>query len=176
MKISYDNTEDKMKYKRITPQISHKAIILDGAKIIGDVTLKKGVSVWFNAVIRGDMAEVVILENTNIQDNAVIHTNTNIPTFIGKNVTIGHSAIIHAATIKDNALIGMGAIILDNVEVGEHAMVAAGTVVPPGKKIPAKMLALGNPMKIIRQLRSEEIDANILNSKKYVLLAKEYKV
>ncbi len=163
-----------MKYKEMKPCIAKSAVVMPGAQVLGDVTLNDYVSVWPNAVIRGDMAKVVILKNTNIQDNAVIHTNTNIPTYIGQSVTIGHLAIIHAATIKDYALIGMGAIILDNAEIGEYAMVAAGTVVPPGKKVPARMLALGNPMRIIRELTQLEIDGNIENAKKYIALSKSY--
>jgi carbonic anhydrase/acetyltransferase-like protein (isoleucine patch superfamily) len=162
-----------MKYKDIVPKIDKSAIILSG-KVIGDVTLKKDVNVWFNATIRGDMARVVIEEGTNIQDNAVVHTNTDIPTSIGKMVTVGHSAIIHACTVQDNALIGMGAIILDKAQVCEAAMVAAGTVVPPGKIVPPRTLVMGNPMRIVRELTEAEIEANIENARKYIKLAKEY--
>ncbi len=163
-----------MNYKNIKPNISKNAFILDGAVVVGDCFIQQSASVWFHATIRGDMASIEIGEGTNIQDNAVVHTDTNLPTKIGKFVTVGHSAIIHAATVGDYALIGMGSVILNGAVIGDHAMVAAGTVVPPGKVVPPKMLALGNPMKIIRELTEEELQANLKNSKTYIQLAKAY--
>lgn len=161
-------------YKGKTPHVSETASIFDGARVIGDVTLNDYVGVWYNAVIRGDMDRVVIGENTNIQDGAIIHTNTNMPTIIGKNVTVGHGAIIHAATVEDEALIGMGSIILDQAIVGKHALVAAGCVVPPGKKVPEKTLVVGNPMKIVKTLSDEDIRAILDNKDFYVQLLKDY--
>ena len=111
-------TED---YLGQSPTISKTAKIFKNAIIAGDVTIGEFVSVWYNVTIRGDMAPVTILENTNIQDNCVIHTNLNLPTHIGKNVTVGHGAIIHAATVEDNCLIGMGSIILDGAVIGKNA-------------------------------------------------------
>jgi carbonic anhydrase/acetyltransferase-like protein (isoleucine patch superfamily) len=163
-----------MIYKNIKPQISKEAFILESAQVIADVKIASFVSVWFNATVRGDMASVEIGEGTNIQDNAVIHTDTSKPTKIGKYVTVGHSAIIHAATVGDYALIGMGSIILNGATIGEKAMIAAGTLVPPGKTVPPRMLALGNPMRIIRELTDSEIEANIANSKTYINLAMDY--
>lgn len=162
-----------MKYKNFEPILSDQVINL-GADIIGNVRMEKDVNLWFNATIRGDMAGITIGEGTNIQDNVVVHTNTNSPTKIGKLVTVGHSAIIHAATIGDYSLIGMGSIILDKAIVEDYAMVAAGTVVPPGKIVPSRHLAMGNPMRIVRELKEEEIKANIENSEKYINLAREY--
>jgi len=163
-----------LKYLNIEPKIDKEAVNL-GGDIIGDVTIEKNVNLWFNSTVRGDMAPVVIKEGTNIQDNAVVHTNTDLPTYIGKLVTVGHSAIIHACTVGDYALIGMGSIILDGAVVGESALVAAGTVVPPGKKVPPKTLVMGNPMRIVRELTENEIIANIENSEKYIKLSKEYR-
>ncbi len=163
-----------MKYLNYEPKIDKDAVNI-GGDIIGDVTIEKDVNIWFNATVRGDMAPVTIKEGTNIQDNAVVHTNTDLPTFIGKLVTIGHSAIIHACTVHDYALIGMGSIILDSAEVGEYALVAAGTVVPPGKKVPPRTLVMGNPMRIVRELTDIEIEANIQNSRYYIKLSKEYR-
>ena len=163
-----------MKYLDYKPRISNKAFILDSAVVVGDSTLHDYSNVWFNATVRGDMASIEIGEGTNIQDNAVIHTDTNLPTKIGKYVTVGHSAIVHAATVGDYALIGMGSIILNGAEVGDYAMVAAGTLVPPGKKVPARTLVIGSPMKIIRELTDSEIEANINNAKTYIKLAKGY--
>ncbi len=161
-------------YKNIKPNIASDAIILPTAVVVGDVTIDSKASVWFNATVRGDMARISIGEGTNIQDNAVVHTDTSLPTSIGKYVTVGHSAIIHAATVGDYALIGMGSVILNKAVIGEYAMVAAGTVVPPGKVVPPKSLALGNPMRIIRQLSESEIDSNLKNTLTYIKLSKEY--
>ncbi|MGM0495462.1 MAG: gamma carbonic anhydrase family protein [Bacillota bacterium] len=163
-----------MKYLDKSPNI-HKSVMNLGGKIIGDCKIEKNCNVWFHATIRGDMDKVTIKEGTNIQDNAVVHTNIDAPTYIGKYVTVGHSAIIHACTINDYALIGMGSVILDKAEIGEYALVAAGTVVPPGKKVPPRTLALGNPMKIIRKLSEAEIEANIENAKNYIKLANDYR-
>jgi len=162
-----------MKYKDIQPKLDDSVRNIQG-KIIGDVTMGKDCNVWFHATVRGDMAPISVGESTNVQDNAVIHTDTNLPTKIGKFVTIGHSAIVHACTVGDYALIGMGSIILNGAEIGDHAMVAAGSIVPPGKKVPAKTLVMGSPIKIIRTLTDEEIQANIDNAKHYVSLSKDY--
>lgn len=164
-----------MKYRNIEPKISKKSYIMKSAVVVGDVTIDDFVNIWFNSTIRGDMAKIEIGEGTNIQDNAVVHTDTSLPTKIGKYVTVGHSAIIHAATVGDYSLIGMGSVILNGATIGEKAMVAAGTVVPPGKTVPPKSLALGNPMKIIRLLSDEEVEKNISNSMTYINLAKDYK-
>lgn len=162
-------------YLNKKPVIAESAYVFPGAIVTGDVILKENVSVWYNAVVRGDMANIIIGESTNIQDLAVIHTNTNRPTLIGKNVTIGHGAIIHACTIGNDCLIGMGSIILDNAVIGDGAMIGAGTVVPPNKIIPAGMLAYGNPMAIARTLTKEELLANKNNALLYVEMMNQYK-
>jgi len=162
-----------MKYLNYIPKLD-KTVINLGATITGDVVIDKDVNLWFNVSVRGDMESITIGEGTNIQDNAVIHVNTNSPTAIGKFVTVGHSAIVHAATVKDYALIGMGSIILDKAVVEEYAMVAAGTVVPPGKIVPSRHLVMGNPMRIVRELSDEEVKANIDNALYYIALSKEY--
>lgn len=162
-----------MKYLNFKEQIDETVVNL-GAVVIGDVVLKKDVNLWFNATVRGDMADVFIDEGTNIQDNVVVHTNTDTPTRVGKMVTVGHSAILHGCTVGDYALIGMGSVILDKAIVEDYAMVAAGTIVPPGKVVPARTLVMGNPMRIVRVLSEEEIQANIDNAKHYIKLSKEY--
>ncbi len=166
--MSTENYLDK------SPKIALTAKIFKNAIVAGDVTIKDHVSVWYNVTIRGDMAPVTILENTNIQDNCVIHTNLNLPTYIGKNVTVGHGAIIHAATIKDNCLIGMGSIILDGAIIEKNALVGAGCIVPPNKVVPANYLVLGNPMKIIRKLSSQELEDIKKNKDYYLKLMNEY--
>jgi carbonic anhydrase/acetyltransferase-like protein (isoleucine patch superfamily) len=161
-------------FKNIKPQISPEAFILDSAQVIADVKIAPLANVWFNATVRGDMASIEIGEGTNIQDNAVVHTDTEKPTKIGKYVTVGHSAIIHAATVGDYALIGMGSIILNGATVGDYAMVGAGTLVPPGKTVAPRTLVIGNPMRIIRELTDAEIEININNAHTYISLAKAY--
>ncbi len=161
-------------YKGKEPVAMDNVRIFEGAMVIGDVRLGKNTGVWFNATIRGDMDRVEIGENTNVQDNAVIHTDSGEPTAIGKNVTIGHGAIIHAATVGDGALIGMGSIILNNAEIGEEALIGAGTVVPPGKKVPPRSLAVGNPMKVVKELTDEDISRIHENAGHYVALKDTY--
>lgn len=158
-----------------TPIISPKAKVFQNACISGDVEVKDFVSIWYNVSIRGDMDKVTIDEYTNIQDNAVIHTNTNLPTHIGKNVTVGHNAIIHACTVEDDCLIGMGSILLDGCIIKKGALVGAGCVVPPGKTVPENTLVVGNPMKIIRELKPQEIEAMKVNKDYYLKLMSEYK-
>ncbi len=161
-------------YRDDRPELASGVKVFPGAVVAGAVRCDEFVNIWYNAVVRGDMAPVTIGRNTNIQDNAVIHTNTGLPTLIGANVTVGHGAIIHAATIGDDALIGMGAVILDGAIVETQALVAAGCVVPPGKTIPAGMLAVGNPAKVVRPLTPAEIEANRQNAATYVKMANAY--
>ncbi|MFP4287328.1 MAG: gamma carbonic anhydrase family protein [Candidatus Izemoplasmataceae bacterium] len=161
-------------YLNKKPNVKASSKIFEGAKVIGDVTIGEYVGVWYNSVLRGDMAPITIGDYTNIQDGTIIHTDQSSPTVIGSHVTIGHQAIIHAATVHDHALIGMGAIILDKAVIGAYALVGAGTVVPPGKTVPEKTLVMGNPMKIIRTLKDEEISAIKANKDHYVKLLKDY--
>ncbi len=161
-------------YKGKSPQISNSAHVFDGAHLIGDVTLEDNVGVWFNATLRADMAPIVVGENTNIQDNSVVHTDEGQPTTIGKNVTVGHNAIIHAATVEDEALIGMGSIILNGAVIEKNVLVAAGCVVPPGKRIKARTLVVGNPAKEIKELSEKEIQGIRDNKDHYVALLKDY--
>ncbi|HAP34965.1 MAG TPA: gamma carbonic anhydrase family protein [Bacteroidetes bacterium] len=156
-------------YQGITPTIDPSVFIADGVHIIGDVEIGKDSSVWYNTVIRGDVNFIRIGERTNIQDNTVVHvTNKKFPTHIGSNVTIGHSAVIHACTINDYSLIGMGAIVLDDAKVGPFALVAAGAVVTMGMVIPEGMLAAGVPAKIIRTLTDDERKFLIKSAQNYI--------
>lgn len=151
-----------------------KVFIADTAKLIGDVRLGEKVSIWFGAVLRADIARIEIGDLSNIQDNVVIHVDKDVPTIIGRGVTVGHGAIIHACRISDYALIGMGAILLDNCVIGDHSIIAAGTVITPGKEIPPGVLVMGVPGKIVRELTEEEkkgLEEHALN---YWELAKSY--
>ncbi len=155
----------------------HKAnyvFIASTAVVIGKVTLGENASVWYGAVIRGDIAPIFIGARSNIQDNCVIHVNYNMPVTIGEQVTIGHGAIIHGASIGNNCLIGMGAIVLDGAQIGDNCLVAAGAVVPPRSEIPPGSMVAGVPAKVVRELSAETIEANVRNALEYVELAARY--
>jgi len=160
-------------WRGLFPKIDPTAIVFPSAVVAGDVTIASGVNVWHGATIRGDMSGIVIGPDTNVQDNAVIHVNDGLPTSIGARVTIGHGAIIHAATVEDDALVGMGAVILDGAVIKEGAMVGAGTLVPPGKTVPPRTLVVGNPMRIVRELTPDEIAHNRQNIDRYLALSRE---
>jgi carbonic anhydrase/acetyltransferase-like protein (isoleucine patch superfamily) len=132
------------------------------------------VNIWFNASLRGDMAPITIGNDTNIQDNAVVHTNTNLPTHIGQHCTVGHGAIVHACTVEDNCLIGMGSILLDGCHIETGSLIGAGALVPPGKRIPAGSLVIGNPMRIVRTLTQDEQQAILDNKDAYLDLMRAY--
>jgi carbonic anhydrase/acetyltransferase-like protein (isoleucine patch superfamily) len=134
------------------PQIADDAFIAPTATLIGDVVVEEGASVWFGAVLRGDFNRIVVGAGTTVQDNSVIHTNEAAPTLIGKNVTIGHLSMLEACTVEDGALVGMGSIVLNFSKVGDHAMLAAGTVVSQGQEIPPRVLAVGVPAKVKKEL------------------------
>jgi carbonic anhydrase/acetyltransferase-like protein (isoleucine patch superfamily) len=140
------------------PVVGDNVIVLDGARLIGDVRLGDGVSVWYNATIRSDVHWIAIGQDTNIQDNAVLHvTHDTHPLSIGERVTVGHGVRLHGCTIEDETLIGIGATVLDGAVVERHAMVAAGALVPPGMVVQSGTLVAGVPARVIRTVRPEEI-------------------
>jgi carbonic anhydrase/acetyltransferase-like protein (isoleucine patch superfamily) len=140
-----------------SPTIPSSAFIVESAAVLGDVTLGEHVSIWFQAVVRGDVHFVKIGDYTNVQDGCILHvTNKIAPLTIGARVTIGHKALLHGCTIGDDCLIGMGSIILDDVEVGAGSVVAAGALLPPGRKYPPASLILGSPAKAIRTITPKE--------------------
>ncbi|MBQ9730809.1 MAG: gamma carbonic anhydrase family protein [Bacilli bacterium] len=155
--------------------IDKSVFLADGSKVIGEIKINKNSSVWFNAVIRGDSNIIEIGENTNVQDNAVIHTSKEYGVVIKDNVSIGHGAIIHGCNIGNNVLIGMGAIILDNVNIGDNCIIGAGTLITQNKVIPEGSLVYGNPMKIVRNLTEEEKKSILENALEYVHKSKAYK-
>ena len=147
-----------LSYMGKSPKLHETAFLAEGAHVIGDVTVGKDVSIWFNTVVRGDVNFITIGERTNIQDNSVVHvTYERFPTVIASNVTIGHAAVIHGCTIEDFCLIGMGAILLDNCLIGDHSIVAAGTLVREGFHVPPGSLVAGVPARIVKQLNDEEM-------------------
>lgn len=138
------------------PLIHESVFLAKGSLVSGDVTIGKDSSIWYNTVIRGDIAPTVIGERTSIQDNSTLHQSPGNPLIIEDEVTVGHNAVLHSCIVRRGALIGMGAIILDGAEIGEEAMIGAGSLVPPGKKIPPRSLAVGSPAKVIRQLEEKD--------------------
>jgi len=163
-------------YKGIRPRIHPSVFIAEGAQIIGDVEIGAESSVWFNTVIRGDVHYIRIGEKTNVQDNCVLHvTHETYPLVIGSGVTVGHGAILHAATIKDYCLIGMGAKVLDNATVGPYSLVAAGALVLEGFVVPEGVLVAGVPAKIKRTLTDEERRQIVQSAQNYINYVKSYR-
>ncbi|UCG65567.1 MAG: gamma carbonic anhydrase family protein [Deltaproteobacteria bacterium] len=148
--------------------------MMESAEILGDVKIGEHSSVWNKAVIRADGSPVRIGKNTNIQDMCVMHTEENIPLEIGDNVTIGHSAVIHCRRIGSNCIIGMGAMLLDDVEIGEYSIIAAGTVVTENKRIPPRSLVMGIPGKIVREINHDDIKRIENATQEYLHLARSH--
>ncbi len=143
-------------YLRNKPVLGHGVYLAKTAVVLGHVTLGDYARVWFVAVLRGDINRIVVGANSNIQDNAVVHLADDFPCLIGDWVTVGHSAIVHACTIGDECLIGMGATILDGAEIGAQSIVGANALVTGGTKVPPGSLVLGSPAKVVRALTPEE--------------------
>ena len=163
-------------YKGITPMLHPSVYVAEGAKLIGDIVIERDSSIWFNAVIRGDVNYIRIGERTNIQDGCLFHVrHEKYPLIIGSNCTFGHGAIAHACTIKDYCLIGMNATVLDNAKVGPYSLVAAGSVIKEHQEIPEGVLVAGVPAKIIRQLSLEEKKMLEQSAENYVQYVKSYR-
>jgi len=158
------------------PRIAPDAFIAQNATLIGNVTVGPKSSIWYGAVLRGDVGAIVVGARTNIQDLVMVHmTGGRDDALVGDDVVVGHSAIIHSAKVGTGALIGMGAILLDDCEVGEGAVVGAGSVVPPGMKVPAYTLVIGSPCKVVRDLGPGERDLGRNGAGGYVELAEKYR-
>lgn len=151
-----------------TPVLEEGAWIAPGAHVAGRVVLGEDVSIWYNAVLRADINSIVIGARSNIQDNAVIHLADNFGVVLGEDVVVGHSAILHACTIGNNVLVGMGSIVMDGAEIGDDCIIAAGALVPPGKKIPAGSMVVGAPGKITRETTPAERASNRAMARKYM--------
>ena len=149
------------------PQNSIENWVAPNATIIGDVTLKKNSSIWFNAVLRGDIENIHIDEGSNIQDGSVLHTDPGCPLNVGKNVTVGHLVMLHGCTIGDNSLIGIGAVILNKAKIGKNCIIGAKTLITENKEIPDNSLVVGSPGKVIREVTEEEKKSVLENTKHY---------
>lgn len=158
------------------PQIAESVFLADGCKITGEVTIDEDSSVWYNSVIRGDLAKISIGKYTNIQDLVVIHVSENQPIIIEDYVTIGHSAILHGCKIGKGSLVGMGAIILDGAIIDEETSIAAGTLVPGNKSYPPRVMLMGAPARVVRELTQTEVLSMREAAERYVGKAKQAKI
>jgi carbonic anhydrase/acetyltransferase-like protein (isoleucine patch superfamily) len=163
------------RYLHYEPEVAPDVFVAPGVHIIGRVKIGEGSSIWFNTVVRGDINEITIGRYTNIQDNATVHTDPGFPTIIGDYVLVGHKAILHGCVVGNGALIGMGATLMDGAKVGENALVGAGAVVREGAEIPAGVLAVGAPARVVRELKPEEIERIRHVTDIYSARAQEYR-
>lgn len=145
-------------FKGVWPTIADDVFIAPGAVVIGDVTLHSGASVWYNTVIRGDSAPIVIGRGTNIQDNCTLHVDSDAPLTIGDECTIGHNAVVHGATLGDRVLVGINAVVLSHAKIGSQTLVGACALVAERKQLPGRVLVLGAPAKVVRDLSEAEIE------------------
>lgn len=155
------------RYQDYVPKLGQGAWVAPGAQVIGDVVLGQDVSIWFNAVVRGDVHQIRIGDRSNIQDGSIVHvthhkgatrcSDDGYPMIIGHDVTVGHKVVLHGCTIEPFCLIGMGAIIIDGAVIGEESIVGAGAMVTKGKQFPPRSLILGSPAKVVREVTEEEL-------------------
>ena len=157
------------------PQIDPQSWVAPNAIVIGDVRLARNASIWWSATVRGDNDPVSIGENSNIQDNCVLHTDEGVPLSIGRDVTVGHLVMLHGCTVGDGALIGIGSVLLNRAVIGKGCIVGANTLIPEGKVFPDRMLIVGSPGKVVRELSDQDV-ANLQKSAEhYVANAQRYR-
>ncbi len=161
-------------FKDREPKIGKNVFLAEGSQVIGDVTLGDDVSIWFNTILRGDLAPIIIGSRCNIQDLSLIHVNQNQPVVLEESVSIGHHVTLHGCTIHRGALIGMGAIILNGTDIGEESLVAAGSLVPERKTFPPRVLIMGSPAKVVRELNEKDLEMIRGTARRYVQKAREY--
>ncbi|MGW4446603.1 gamma carbonic anhydrase family protein [Streptomyces sp. NPDC004682] len=157
------------------PKIDPDAFVAPTASVIGDVTLSAGASVWYGAVVRGDVERIAVGADANVQDNVTLHADPGFPLTVGERVSIGHNAVVHGATVEDDCLIGMGATVLNGAVIGAGSLVAAQALVPQGMVVPPGSLVAGVPAKVRRELSEEERQGVTLNGTLYAELAKTHR-
>lgn len=159
-----------------TPQfLGPDYFIADSAAVIGAVTLHQNASIWFNCVVRGDTDDIIIGENSNIQDGSVLHTDPGIKLRVGRDVTVGHMVMLHGCEIGDNTLIGIKSVILNGAKVGRNCIIGANTLITEGKQIPDGSLVMGSPGKVVRPVTPQEAAALTVHAQHYVQNAKRYR-
>ena len=161
-------------YEGYAPKMHDSAFVANSADVIGRVTIEDEASVWYNSTLRGDINEIVIGPKSNVQDNAVIHLSDDYGTYLGELVTIGHSAIIHAATVKDEVLVGMGACVLDGAVIGERSIIGAQALVTGGMIVPPGSLVLGSPARVVKTLDLKAQSEIKKWAEKYVRTARKF--
>ena len=159
----------------MTSRIHPSAFIAPGAAVMGDVTLGQDASVWYGAVLRGDMAPIVIGAETNVQDGTIVHVDEGLPCTIGRRVGVGHRAILHGCTVEDECLIGMGAVLLNGVRIGTGSVVAAGAVIPEDMQVPPRSLVMGVPGRIVRTVDATLAERITETWSHYVQSAREHR-
>lgn len=162
-------------YQGRMPRVAGTAFLAPGARIIGEVQIGEHSSVWFNSVLRGDESPITLGKEVNVQDNSTLHSYEGFPLLLEDQVSIGHNVILHGCIIRRGALIGMGSILLDGVEIGEEAFVAANTFIPSGKVIPPRVMVMGSPGKIVRELTEADLDMVRMTTRVYRQRAESYR-
>ncbi|MEU3526198.1 gamma carbonic anhydrase family protein [Streptomyces sp. NPDC038707] len=157
------------------PRVDPEAFVAPTASVVGDVTVREGASVWYGAVVRGDIEKITVGARANVQDNVTLHADPGFPVSIGERVSIGHNAVVHGATVEEDCLIGMGATVLNGAVIGAGSLVAAQALVPQGMVVPPGSLVAGVPAKVRRALSEEEREGVILNGTLYADLAKTHR-
>lgn len=156
------------------PAVAEDVFIAPGARVVGRVSIGTGSSIWFNAVVRGDLEQIQIGEETNLQDNVTIHVEIGFPTIIGNRVTVGHGAILHGCIIEDETLVGMGSIVMNGSRIGSGSVIAAGSLVTAGTIVPPRSLVVGSPGKVVKRLPEEDLPLVRGSYKIYRELARSY--
>ncbi|MCI1945061.1 gamma carbonic anhydrase family protein [Clostridium luticellarii] len=164
------------KFENYVPEVDKSCFVADNAEIIGKVKIHEDASIWFGAVLRGDVNYIYVGKGSNVQDNCTLHTSEGMnPVEIGEYVTVGHNAIIHGGKVGKYSLIGMGSIILDNAEIGEQTIIGAGSLVTKNKKIPSGVMCMGSPARVVRKLTEEEKEFLKKSAERYIKKAGSYK-
>ncbi|MNI24047.1 dTDP-3-amino-3,6-dideoxy-alpha-D-galactopyranose 3-N-acetyltransferase [compost metagenome] len=163
-------------YKGLMPSLDSTVFVAEGAKIIGDVSIGSESSIWYNAVLRGDLAEIMVGNRCNIQDGVIGHVNSDQPLVVMDDVSVGHGAIIHGCTIGKGTLIGMGAIVLNGAQIGEYALVGAGSLITENTVIPPYTLSLGSPARVVRELTENDLLRMKRTTDGYVVKGQEYRI
>jgi carbonic anhydrase/acetyltransferase-like protein (isoleucine patch superfamily) len=159
-----------------TPKFGSNCFFAENATVIGEVTMGNNCTVWFNAVVRGDVHSITIGDNTNVQDGAIIHcTYLKAKTVIGSNVSIAHNAIVHGCTVEDNVLIGMGAIIMDDAVIGSNSVIAAGAIILPGTRVEPGSMYAGNPAKRMKDISDEMKEVIQRTARNYPMYSEWFK-
>ncbi|MAG35766.1 MAG: gamma carbonic anhydrase family protein [Dehalococcoidia bacterium] len=157
------------------PRLGDRVFVADGAQVVGDVTVGDLTNIWYNAVLRGDMAAITVGDGCSIQDGCVVHVDRGMATLVGNHVVVGHNAIIHAATVGDDVLVGMNATVLSEANIGAGSIIGAGAVVPERREIPPRSLVLGIPGKAVREVTDDEHQAIVELAQHYVAYAAEHR-